>query len=152
MMVKYMTEFLVKECTMPKMYLPCFQLLYQQGMVSTMPAMICNMLVSQLRGETGQTRQMESDGIQQTNPCAFLRPYQLFLYYVQICNFQSCPKFLSMLSISNLTKSHKRKQWIHSGMVLAITCSDCTFLAGTVPNLYSRCLWPKTLTSLKLLF
>ncbi len=31
-----------------------------------------------------------------------------------------------------------------SGMVLAITCRDCTFMAGTVPNLYSRCLWPKT--------
>ena len=39
---------------------------------------------------------------------------------------------------------HKRKQWILSGMVLAITCRDCTFMAGTVPNLYSRCLWPKT--------
>ena len=34
-------------------------------------------------------------------------------------------------------------------MVLAITCRECTFLAGTVPNLYSRCLWPKTSTSLK---
>ncbi len=33
---------------------------------------------------------------------------------------------------------------ILSGMVLAITCRDCTFMNGTVLNLYSRCLWPKT--------
>ncbi len=39
---------------------------------------------------------------------------------------------------------HKRKQRNLSGMVLAITCRDCTYMASTVPNLYSRCLWPKT--------
>ncbi len=50
-----------------------------------------------------------------------------------------------MLRSLNLTYSpQKSKQWTVSGMVLAITCRDCTFMAGIVPNLYSSCLWPKT--------
>ena len=50
-------EFLVMEATMPKMYLPWFQLLYNQGMVSTTPAMISTMPVSPLCGETNKTGQ-----------------------------------------------------------------------------------------------
>ena len=36
-------EFLAKVATMPKMYLTCYKLLYQQVMVSTIPALVCSM-------------------------------------------------------------------------------------------------------------
>ncbi len=52
-------EFLAKEATMPKMYLPCYKLLYWQGMVSTIPAMVFSMPASPLCGETGKSRKIQ---------------------------------------------------------------------------------------------